>query len=139
MGLFKPGEKVGTLELIRAIESLQETIQNHRLAINELGERENDMTVEFDALKAGVDTYKAAVTAAVTTLQGSVTDLNGKLAAVNTSLTTVSQQLKDANDELALPHEDIPAIVALTADITTQVTALKALVAPAAPVVPAAS
>jgi hypothetical protein len=100
------------------LEELETMIATHAAAINELGEREYQMTVEFDALKAAHEDLKTKVVAAATT--------------VMTKVDALTKQVKDLNDELALPHEDVDGIVALTADVKATAEALVTQLTPKA-------
>lgn len=89
------------------MDEILDTLARHKVAINELGEREDVMTKEFQALKAAFEEYKARIDSAVVVIKN---ERDKALAEAD----VLQKQIAALNEELSLPHEDVDSIVELT-------------------------
>ena len=108
--------------LVQEVHNLAKQVMNHKTAINELGEKEYIMSVEFDAAKVAFETYQTNVKAAVSALHVKVSDFTTQVEALTT---TVVQLTTEVNT----PHEDTAHLVALAEEIAKATSDLAAAVA----------
>lgn len=96
--------------LVQEVHNLQKVVMNHKLAINELGERENEMSAEFDVANEKFDAYAANVSTAVTNLKTLASDFQVQVSAL-------AGQVAALTAELGHPNEDTAKLVELAAKI----------------------
>ena len=115
--------------LVQQVHGLLQTVEVHKKAINELGEREDKMSAQFDTASAKFDAYQTNVMTAVGAFQTEVTSLNVQLGALAQSLAAATAA--------GTVNPDAQNLVALAAKIDTAVATLATAVAPAPAPAPA--